>query len=283
MIYLKLFWFIKSPRKTILFSYATVVLYLRLIYMVLPKISENFNIPRKPLVLRTGATRCLRLYLWTVSQPIGVFISAHVSEFWLFSLHFSCVSAIIKMADVKEQRICITFCFKLNKTAAETHWMLKEAFGEQALNQARTFEWFKRFKDGRESVEDRKHSGWPSTCTTWEMIAKVREVIREDRLSTMLGSFTARFWDDWGKIWGTNGLRCGRMETGCCTITMRLHTPRSLWGNSWHKITWPLFPTLPTHLTWPPVISVWSLKWNSGWKGSISYPLKRSKQNRSRY
>jgi len=37
--------------------------------------------------------------------------------------------------------------------------MLKEAFGEQALNQARTFEWFKRFKDGRESVEDDKHSG----------------------------------------------------------------------------------------------------------------------------
>jgi len=44
---------------------------------------------------------------------------------------------------------------------------------------------FKRFKDGRESVEDRKHSGRPSTCTTPEMIAKVREFILEDRLSTM--------------------------------------------------------------------------------------------------
>jgi len=79
------------------------------------------------------------------------------------------------MADVKEQRICIKFCFKLNKTAAETHRMLKEAFGER----------FKRFKDGRESVEDRKHSGQLSTCTTPEMIAKVAEVILEDRLSTM--------------------------------------------------------------------------------------------------
>jgi hypothetical protein len=49
------------------------------------------------------------------------------------------------MAGVKEQRICIKFCFKLNKTAAETHPMLKEAFGEQALSQARTFEWFKWF------------------------------------------------------------------------------------------------------------------------------------------
>jgi len=45
--------------------------------------------------------------------------------------------------------------------------------------------------------------------------------------------------------------------------------------------TWTLFPTLPTHLTWLPAISTCSLKWNSGWKGCISYPLKRSKQNRT--
>ena len=69
------------------------------------------------------------------------------------------MSVNIEMAGVKEQRICIKFCCKLNKTAAETHQMLKEAFGEQALSQAKTFEWFKRFKDGRESVEDRTHSG----------------------------------------------------------------------------------------------------------------------------
>ena len=69
------------------------------------------------------------------------------------------MSANIKMADVKEQRICIKFCFNLNKTAAVTHRMLKEAFGEQALSQARTHEWFKCFKNGRESLEDDKHSG----------------------------------------------------------------------------------------------------------------------------
>jgi len=63
--------------------------------------------------------------------------------------------------------------------------MLKEAFGEQAFSQARTFEWFKRFKDGREYVEDDKHSGWLSTCTTPDMIAKVREFILEDWLSMM--------------------------------------------------------------------------------------------------
>jgi len=53
--------------------------------------------------------------------------------------------------------------------------MLKETFGEQALSQTRTTEWFKCFKDGRESVEDDKQSGQLSTSTTPEMIAKMHE------------------------------------------------------------------------------------------------------------
>jgi len=89
------------------------------------------------------------------------------------------------MADVKEQRNCTKVCFKLNKTAAEKHRMLKEALGEQALSQARIFEWFKRLKDGRECVEDRKHSGRPSTYTTPETTGKVHEVILEDTRQTI--------------------------------------------------------------------------------------------------
>ena len=111
--------------------------------------------------------------MWTPFTFLAVF----------FTL-FSCVFANIEMADVKEKRISIKFCLKLNKTAAETHRMLKEAFGEQALSQERTLEWFKLFKDGLESVEDRKHSGRPSTCTAPEMIVKVREVILEGRKQT---------------------------------------------------------------------------------------------------
>jgi len=42
-----------------------------------------------------------------------------------------------------------------------------------------------QFKDGRESVEDRKHSGRLSTCTTPEMIVNVCEVILEDRWQTI--------------------------------------------------------------------------------------------------
>jgi len=79
----------------------------------------------------------LRLYKCTSFRVLAVFFTP-----------FSCLSPNIEMADDKEQRIFIKFRFKLNKTAAENYRMLKEAFGEQALSQARTSEWFKRFKDG---------------------------------------------------------------------------------------------------------------------------------------
>lgn len=62
--------------------------------------------------------------------------------------------AIFAMID-----ICIKFCFKLSKNAADTHWMPQQAFCDQALNRARTLERFRRFKDGRESVEDNERSG----------------------------------------------------------------------------------------------------------------------------
>jgi hypothetical protein len=43
------------------------------------------------------------------------------------------------MMDFKEQRICINFFFNLKKTAAETHRMLQEAFGDNATSQSKTF------------------------------------------------------------------------------------------------------------------------------------------------
>ncbi|GFG30152.1 hypothetical protein Cfor_00898 [Coptotermes formosanus] len=89
------------------------------------------------------------------------------------------------MTDVKEQRICIKFCFKFGTTAAETHQMLKEAFGDNALDQTQTYEWFKRFKNGWVSVDDDERSGRPLTRTTTENVAKVRQAKREDRRRTI--------------------------------------------------------------------------------------------------
>ena len=43
--------------------------------------------------------------------------------------------------------------------AAGTHRMLKEAFGDNAVDQTQTEEWFKHFKNGQMSVDDEEHSG----------------------------------------------------------------------------------------------------------------------------
>ena len=75
-----------------------------------------------------------------------------------------------------------------------------------------------------------------SQCWSFFLTFKVlciRSLFHLVRLS--MGIFTASFWDEWGKMWGANSLRCGRTETGCCTMTMRLHTPHALWGISWQK------------------------------------------------
>jgi hypothetical protein len=55
-------------------------------------------------------------------------------------------SVISEMADLKEQRIYVKFCFRLGKTASKTHEMLKTAFGDNAMERTQTFELFCRFK-----------------------------------------------------------------------------------------------------------------------------------------
>jgi len=62
--------------------------------------------------------------------------------------------------------------------------MLQETFGDNAMNQSKTFLWYKRFKDGQTSIDDDERSGRPSTSTTPENIAKDREAILADRRQT---------------------------------------------------------------------------------------------------
>ncbi|PNF42428.1 hypothetical protein B7P43_G10554 [Cryptotermes secundus] len=89
------------------------------------------------------------------------------------------------MADLREQLVCIKFCFKLGKTAAETHQMLKQAFGENSLAQTQIYKWYKRFKNGRTLTDDDDRSGRPSTGKTPENVAKVRDLILQDRRLTI--------------------------------------------------------------------------------------------------
>ena len=92
-------------------------------YEVLPKISENFNIPRKPLALWTCATRCLLLYLSTISQTTCVCISAHVTEFWLFSLHhFHLCLLIVKWQMLRSKEFALNVASSSTKLINADHF-----------------------------------------------------------------------------------------------------------------------------------------------------------------
>ena len=80
------------------------------------------------------------------------------------------------MADFREQRACIKFCFKLEKTATECYEMLKTAFGEQAMGRSQTFQWFSRFEAGRTSIDDDERSGRPVSSSTPEVIERVHQL-----------------------------------------------------------------------------------------------------------
>ena len=95
------------------------------------------------------------------------------------------LSAILKIADFREQRACIKFCFKLGKTATECYEMLKTAFGEKAMVRSQTFQWFSRFKAGRTSTGDDERSGRPVPSSTPEIIERVRQIIGKDHRRTI--------------------------------------------------------------------------------------------------
>ncbi|GBN27734.1 hypothetical protein AVEN_175055-1 [Araneus ventricosus] len=79
------------------------------------------------------------------------------------------------------QRVNIKFCFKLGKTAKETHEMSVKLYGVEAVRKKCVFEWFKRFRDVKEDAEDEPRSGRPPTSTTPDNIERVQRMPADDR------------------------------------------------------------------------------------------------------
>ncbi|GBM79162.1 Putative uncharacterized protein FLJ37770 [Araneus ventricosus] len=80
-----------------------------------------------------------------------------------------------------EQLVNIRFCFKLGKTATETHKILMKVYGVDAVSKKCVSEWFKRFRDGKEDVKDEPRSGRPPINTTPDNIERVRRMLVDDR------------------------------------------------------------------------------------------------------
>jgi len=53
------------------------------------------------------------------------------------------------------------------------------------MGHTQVFDWFRRFKEGRTSIESDPPSGWPSTLRNEEAIAKVRTIVHNNKRMTV--------------------------------------------------------------------------------------------------
>ena len=57
-------------------------------------------------------------------------------------------------------REALFFCFNLKKSAAESHRMLVEAYGDNTLSETTCRDWFRRFNDDNFDLRDKKRENW---------------------------------------------------------------------------------------------------------------------------
>ena len=72
-------------------------------------------------------------------------------------------------------RTALIFCYHLKKTAAESHRMLIEAYGEHALGKSQCFEWFKKFKSDNFDVRNEERGRPPKKFQDSELQALLDE------------------------------------------------------------------------------------------------------------
>ena len=186
--------------------------------------------------------------------------------------------------DTLEERYAIKLCFKLGKNAAtETYGMLQTAFGASCMNWASVFEWYQRFKEGRESVRDDERCGRSKEVNTPELIGQTVRV-----RVTML-----RFLGSLGRDSVRRGQHSSDWVSGISTRTMYQSPTPSLSQTIWPRWVSRQFLTLPIVQTLFPVTFVYSLsseavvmrqlrRWKRLWRRSLTHSHKRTSMGPSR-
>ena len=62
---------------------------------------------------------------------------------------------------------------------------LKRVYGDHAVTLKSVYEWFRRFREGRETVEDANRTGRPTTTPTPENVDNVKNLFAGDRRLTV--------------------------------------------------------------------------------------------------
>ena len=84
-----------------------------------------------------------------------------------------------------EQQMYIKFLVELGKSGNKIKKMLVQVYGDNAMKKTAVYKWVKCFSEGRESVTDEERPARPATSRTEENIAKIRQIVRENRWPTV--------------------------------------------------------------------------------------------------
>ena len=63
--------------------------------------------------------------------------------------------------------------------------MIQQGLGNQSLSRTQVLQWHARFKTGRTLVDDDEHTGRLTSCISPETVARIQELIRQDRRRTI--------------------------------------------------------------------------------------------------
>jgi len=80
-----------------------------------------------------------------------------------------------------ERRTNVKFLVRLGKTPTEALRIPQDVYGDDAMSRALAFERHKRFKEGREDIEDDPRSGRPVTSRTEENVELLCQKVHGDR------------------------------------------------------------------------------------------------------
>ena len=72
-------------------------------------------------------------------------------------------------------REALLFCFNLKKSAAESHRMLVEIYGDNALSETTCRDWFRRFNDDNFDLSDKKCENRPRKVEDCQLQALLDE------------------------------------------------------------------------------------------------------------
>ncbi|KAG5335924.1 GVQW3 protein, partial [Acromyrmex charruanus] len=103
---------------------------------------------------------------------------------------------------------CIKFCCKNEIKCSDTLKMLQKCYGDDTLSKTQVYQWYERFKSGREAVEDDARPGRPSTSKTDENLRGTRfesvEAIKLKSLEALMAIPKTDFqksFEGWIKRW----------------------------------------------------------------------------------